>query len=100
MNWTIGYKAIAYTLFALALFALPACGGGSGSDASDECIEALEEVEGWEVSLMDLVKSEPVSDWSDDALVQSAFLFSFAYGDTVNACEGLMNKIDEEGQKR
>ena len=100
MNWTIGFKAIAFTLFAIVLLGLPACGSGGGGDASAECIEALEEGEGLEGPFMELVKSEPVSDWSDDELVESAFLFAFADGDTVHACEGLMNKIDQEGQKR
>lgn len=102
MNWTICYKAIAFILFVLALLAPPACGSGSGGggDASAECIEALEEVEGLEGPFMELVKSESVSDWSDDELVESAFLFAFADGDTVEACEGLMDRIDQEGQKR
>ncbi len=35
MNRTIGYKTIAFALFALALAALTACGGGSASAPSD-----------------------------------------------------------------
>ena len=93
------FRVIVLVLLVLVVVALPACGGGGG-DASAECIEALEVGEGWEMSIMDLVRNEPVSDWSDGDLLDAALRFNFADVEAVVACEDFMNKVDQEGRSR
>ena len=106
MNRTIGYRAIAVTLFALALVALAACGSGGG-DASKECIDANAQA-GLDESSLQLIRDRLVSEWSDGDIFQVALAYAememnispAEMSRLEDACEGLSDKLEEEVNKR